>query len=360
MIVVFRNGGFLAQNERWFFGSSRLTAVSSYKYLGIVLTPRLSFQSTLNDLAVRARKGITGILRLLWSIGEHSPDVFFKLFDCQIQPILTYGAEIWGLTKNQDVIEKVHLSAMKRFMCLSQRTPKHLVYGELGRYPLHVNTYVKCIKFWLRIVFMDEQRYPKKAYNMLMSLQRQNYTTWACQIRNMLYYYGFGVVWEAQSVGNTKSFLVQFKQRLVDNFSQDWHSALESHSFYEVYSTFGQTLNMRTYFYDIKCIAVRKVFTRFRLGMLPLRAHYMNFNGDYNRNASCPFCADVPETEIHFLLACPKYNDLRFEFIARKYYRQPSKYKFALLLACPSRTVVMKLAVFIYKAYALRMSACDA
>ena len=67
-IVVFRNGGFLSQNERWFFGSSRLTAVSSYKYLGVVLTPRLSFQSTLNDLAVRARKGITGIIRLLWSI----------------------------------------------------------------------------------------------------------------------------------------------------------------------------------------------------------------------------------------------------------------------------------------------------
>ena len=117
---------------------------------------------------------------------------------------------------------------------------------------------------------------------------------------------------------------------------------------------------MRKYFYDIKCIAVRKIFTRFRLGTLPLRAHYLNFGADCNRNASCPFCADVPETESHFLLSCPKYNDLRVEFIARKYYRQPSKFKFAMLLASPSRTVIMKLALFVYKAYALRMSKCDA
>jgi hypothetical protein len=48
---------------------------------------------------------------------------------------------------------------------------------------------------------MDDKRLPEKAYNMLLFLQKQNYCTWACNVRNVLYKFGFGVVWEAQSVG---------------------------------------------------------------------------------------------------------------------------------------------------------------
>ena len=35
------------------------------------------------------------------------------MFDSQIQPTLTYGSEIWGLSDNQECTERVHLSALK-------------------------------------------------------------------------------------------------------------------------------------------------------------------------------------------------------------------------------------------------------
>ena len=43
------------------------------------------------------------------------PCLFWKLFDAQNEPILTYAAEVWGL---EDVshIEKVHTFAIKRFL----------------------------------------------------------------------------------------------------------------------------------------------------------------------------------------------------------------------------------------------------
>ena len=59
------------------------------------------------------------IMKLLWFIGEHSPEIFFKMFDCQIQPSLTYGSEVWGLSDNQESIERVHLSALKRFLVVN-------------------------------------------------------------------------------------------------------------------------------------------------------------------------------------------------------------------------------------------------
>ena len=133
-IVVFRNGGHLALNEKWCFGNEELKVLNMYKYLGVYFTTRFTFSPALNDLADRARKGMLAIMKLLWSIGEHSPDIFFKMFDCQMQPILTYGSEVWGLSDNQESIERVHLSALKRFL-VSLQSPRCLIYGETGRHP---------------------------------------------------------------------------------------------------------------------------------------------------------------------------------------------------------------------------------
>ena len=61
---------------------------------------------------------------------------------------------------------------------------------------------------------MDDKRYPRKAYNMLLNLRRQNCTKWACKVRNVLYKFGFGVVWEMQGVGNVNLLIKKFKLRL--------------------------------------------------------------------------------------------------------------------------------------------------
>ena len=202
---------------------------------------------------------------------------------------------------------------------------------------------------------MDDTRLPKKAYNMLLFLQRQNYSTWACNVRNMLYMYGYGFVWENQSVGNVKLFIAQLKQRLIDCYVQDWRSALSSHSFYEVYATYRDSLEMHSHFRVIPCVQVRKMLTRFRIGTLPLRCNSLNFQEKRTRrNTYCPFCHDQFETELHFLLVCPRYTQLRGQLIARKYYRQPSLFKFTLLMSNTNADVVKRVCMFVVKAYALR------
>ena len=44
-----------------------------YKYLEVYLTTRLTFSPAVNDLAERAGKATLAIVKLLWSLGEHSP-----------------------------------------------------------------------------------------------------------------------------------------------------------------------------------------------------------------------------------------------------------------------------------------------
>ena len=43
----------------------------------------------------RAKEGVAGIFKLLWSLEKRSP-LNFELFDTQLQPMRNYGAEMWG------------------------------------------------------------------------------------------------------------------------------------------------------------------------------------------------------------------------------------------------------------------------
>ena len=92
--IEFRNGGRIALCEKWKYGDTPLKIVNVYTYLGLYLSTRLFFSHALNYMSQQAKKGVICIFKLLWSVGERSPSIFFKLFDAQIQPMLSYGAEV--------------------------------------------------------------------------------------------------------------------------------------------------------------------------------------------------------------------------------------------------------------------------
>ena len=138
-------------------------------------------------------------------------------------------------------IKRVHLSALKRFIGVSPKSPRHLIYGETGRYPLCVNTHSRCITFWLRITMLGDHRCPKKAYNMLLALYFRIFSIehgltkfeMSCTgLASVLY--GKCRVWEIP-----KCFVLRkFKHRLIDCFSQDWNATLDTRHFYYVYWSF--------------------------------------------------------------------------------------------------------------------------
>ena len=137
--------------------------------------------------------------------------MLFKLFDTQIQPMLNYGAEVWGLEADHTPIERIHLFAIKRFLktSIDLAYPNVMVYGETGRYPLFMSTYVKCVKFWLRILKMSPHRQPYKSYKILLYLHERNRRTWASSVCHVLYRYDFDEVWENQGVGDDFFFLFE-------------------------------------------------------------------------------------------------------------------------------------------------------
>ena len=74
---------------------------------------------------------------------------------------LSYGA----LIKAMIHIKKVHLYSLKRFLGVDMKTPNDHVYGETDRFPITLNSAIRCIRCWLKLTCMGEDRLPSKAYN---------------------------------------------------------------------------------------------------------------------------------------------------------------------------------------------------
>ena len=319
-IIVFRNGGFLASNEHWTFNGNEVSVVNAYKYLRLYFSTRLSFSRAFEDLAARGRKGTVEVYRILWKLGDVSPVLFFKMFDSQISPILMYGSEVWGL-HNHNVIEKVHLFALKKLLNVAPRTPNDLVYGDTGRYPLFVKARVNCLRYWLRLVRMDENRLPKKAYNMLLHLHGSGKYCWATAVHDELYRNGYGYVWENQGVQNVKSFLNAYRQRLIDTFGQSWHSHITESPRFLVYRQFKSSIYLEEYFYEIHNKHLRDLLVRFRIGVSEIKTHKLRYFCGRGQDLSCPLCSARLEDEVHFLFHCERLVDLRNKFIPVKYHR---------------------------------------
>ena len=106
------------------YGDCMMKVVNSYKYLGICFSTRLSFYHACQDLVSRAKRALLCIMSKLYRIDCNSIFLLFvlKIFDAQVQPIVLYGAEIWGLESCSLVIDNVHWFEML-FRC-GQESPK--------------------------------------------------------------------------------------------------------------------------------------------------------------------------------------------------------------------------------------------
>ena len=152
-VVVFRNGGQLRRNERFYFNGQQLNCINHYKYLGIVFSSKLMWSSALKTLSSQAEKAIFMLKRFIKTCGIPI-QLSLDLFDKMVVPILLYGSEIWG-TKVRDSIELVQRKFCKYILSVSYNTSNAAVLGELGRMPLLIKYKYKSVTFWLKIVHYD-------------------------------------------------------------------------------------------------------------------------------------------------------------------------------------------------------------
>ena len=138
-IMVFRKGGILPRDMRFFYNNQEIEIVKSFSYLGIVFTPGGSFSNAQTTLAGQAQKAVFKLNNYLYSFADLAPRHVLDLFDKLVSPILSYCSEVWGFCK-ADKIERVHLQYLDvitirkfRTAMTKLRVSSHRLEVETGR-----------------------------------------------------------------------------------------------------------------------------------------------------------------------------------------------------------------------------------
>ena len=78
-------------------GGTKLDYVGTYKYLGIIISRNGNIKNMIYDRVEKAKKAIFAVTRALKTTQNVSARLAISIFDKQIQPILTYGCQLWGI-----------------------------------------------------------------------------------------------------------------------------------------------------------------------------------------------------------------------------------------------------------------------
>ena len=141
-------------------------------------------------------------------VGKLSRTIAFKLFDCQILPILEYGSDIWYTGDDVNDLEKNHPKFIKSTLGVRRQTSTSAIYGDTGRFPLIIRQHIKAVKYWCRIIQLSQSHPVKNAYNMHFELDGIGFTNWCSRIRSVFERTGLDQTWESQIIGDTNKFML--------------------------------------------------------------------------------------------------------------------------------------------------------
>ena len=356
--LIFRKGRLPQREIIFYYNENELEIVKHFQFLGVVFSTGGSFTEAQTTLSGQAQKAIFKLNKYLHNFVNIPVKHYLELFDKLVLPILCYGCEVWGFCK-ADKIEKVHLQFCKRLLKVKTSTPNDMIYGELGRHPLQINRYCRIIKYWLKVLNSNDNKYIKNTYNMVLQYNENNpqKVNWVSLVKNLLSELGFYEVWINQGVGNVNAFVSLFKQRICDNYKQDWNARISQSPkarFYCLFSNFGfkSYLNLDT------AKNIRIYISKLRLSSHTLeieKGRYKKPNPVPVNERKCKECNTL-EDEFHFLLECKKYQDLRAMYIKRYYWVRPNVPKLITLLTSENVNECRKLGKFIKKAFEIKNS----
>ena len=121
-IMVFRNGGPLRRNEKWFYKGQPVKVTSYYDYLGLTVSCVMNWSKATHKLAMKALKAVHIIKKFALCCNCTDVLLLFSLFDKVVLPILIYGSEVCGVEYHIHT-EKVHVRFCKYALNASSNVP---------------------------------------------------------------------------------------------------------------------------------------------------------------------------------------------------------------------------------------------
>lgn len=342
-MMVFRNGGYLKQTEKWFFNNECVETVTYYNYLGLQFSSRLNWSKNVENNVMKALRIIQNIRRMFQRLDILPLSLASKIFDVKIKPILLYGSEVWGV-KKYECLENLQIRYFKMFLGVGKTTENCFILREVGRYPLWVVTKCNALKYWCKLLTLSNERYPKHCYLQQYSHAQLGRDNWAAAIRDILSNSGFAHIWHEQNGTNRPCIIQEIKQRLIAISNQNMEADIRNtHS---VYLDYHPIMKPAEYIDVLVSRRKRRLITLLRTRSLPIKNNLFRIKiCDSNVCIKC--CSNSIDDETHFLFKCQALNNSRFTHLPATFLNNPSAYKLISLFKSNDPKVLNNVCLFI-------------
>ena len=124
---------------------------------------------------------------------------------------------------------------------------------------------------------------------MMILMDESEKKCWVTEVKNVLSKNGFYCVWLQQEVGDEKKFACELKQRLIDNFIQEWNAATRDKDRY------FPNRNVKSIFEPQQYLSALEIYC-FRVDIVPSAIWSATNNNNLHRysafaiQTNCVFC----------------------------------------------------------------------
>ena len=322
-IVHFRPNS--AQKTTWNFmcGENSLLVTERYTYLGIALTEFQDFNITAKVVAQSAGRALGLLIAKFKCMGGMPYDVFTRLYDTMVWPVISYGASVWGV-KSFTCINAVQNRAMRFFLGTGKYTPNAAVSGDMGWQPVQIKLWKSISIHWHRMVHMNDNRVNKRIFLWSDTKSGRGCKNHTFHVKENLRKFGLGRYADVRGSFSKKALISDTEEAMMLDFIAEWSLTVRRESGrtrngrnkLRTYRLFKSEYKTEAYCKLLLPLSHRSAFAKFRCGVAPIRIETGRYENIDLEHRLCHFC-NVIEDEMHVILDCSHYNDLRTTLISK-------------------------------------------
>ena len=346
-ILVFENDPPATQPVFTYRGTP-LPHTGKFKYLGISFSKTGDWSSCIETLCGQARKAKMALRQRFYSY-EFTACEKYRLFLRLVEPILSYGSEVWGYQKANEM-ELLHRRFMREILSVRNKTKNELLYSELGMIPLRPLRLMKMVNFWAGVANPNSNKLSSQIYRLQRTGTR---VSWCTHVRDALIEYDFGDMWlggppiQGSALQNAyKAKVWQVEQRkILDGLLTGTGRA----RFYQHLANLSPSRLISPWYFDNIDRSNMRVLTRFRLRSTNLGVVTGAWIGKPLNERLCDTCM-VVDDEVHHLCECRRLEHLRGKYLPEEARLSRSAQTAITIMNSKDAKTVNNLCIFLKKA----------
>ena len=204
------------------------------------------------------------------------------------------------------------------------------------------------------------------AFACSKELHNAGFNSWFTSINNIIKLLNVSDSTEQLTVMNSKAFKKYVKNILLDRYKTFWANFRVNNidGKLRTYFTYKQNFEFESYLSIIRNFDKRRSLTKFRISSHRLKIERGRFSKPPVPvdNRVCDYCPSKIEDEFHFLIQCPKYDNVRNTLfsVGQKhcvnFTSLDDRNKFIWLLTTTDTYIISALSDFIFEAFQIHES----